>query len=199
MEEALTDLCKVVGVLGAFVNNDKGELIRQQMPPGYTNEGLSEVGCAAIQGFQGVELSGHKISEIEWEYDDYFLIVKRLKKGIISVLCTKSISIPLLKISFNLVAKKVEEKMNTKSVKQDRPPGSTVDEVFFSMLETSLAKKIGPIAKVLINEKVTKMGEDRQKFLDSRWGELIEQLSAEIDNPVEKEEFIKAMNEIITQ
>ena len=112
MKQALEDLTKVAKVFGSFVNDEDGNLVAYNMPSGFDENMLKEAGRISIQGFQGIESTGYTVDRIELEFSENRLINRRITGGVISVLCAKRISLPLLNLTFNVISKKIEEKLN---------------------------------------------------------------------------------------
>ena len=238
INKALTDLNKVAKVFGSFVNNDNDELIAYNMPEEFTPNKLKEAGRISLQGFQGIESTGYQVSRIDLEFEKYRLINTRIKGGIISVLCSKNISLPLLNLTFNVISRKIEDAINSGNVspvsvpnettnnkskeepvvekeepkpvekpksepvkeepevkKEEAPAKSSkyVAKVFFDMLEEEFTKKIGPMAKFIIDDYIDEMGESRAKFPPTRVNELITKISTEIDKRTERGKFKQKM------
>ena len=239
IEKALADLNKVAKVFGSFVNNDNDELVAYNMPDEFTPSMLKEAGRISLQGFQGIESTGYQVKRIDLEFENYRLINNRINGGIISVLCSKNISLPLLNLTFNVISRKIEDALNSGNVKpvsitQETPqpkPQQTqqaaptpepkkeepkpaepkqeivepkkeespdkkskyVSKVFFEMLEEEFTKKIGPMAKFIIDDYIDEMGENRDKFPPTRVNELITKISTEIDKRTERGKFKQKM------
>jgi len=202
MEDALKHLNRVLRVYGSFVNNEEGELISHMMPKGFTVKILRETGQQILQGFQGIESSGFDINSVIWDYENYLIIAQRINGGVISVLCDKSISMPLLNLTFNLVIKKIEtiiESGEATSIeeedipKEELPPGTGVEPKFFDLIEVHLAKFIGPMATIMVDEAITEMREERDNFPISKISDLVKVVSKKITNQKKQEEFLALM------
>jgi len=238
LNKALTDLNKVAKVFGSFVNNDNDELIAYNMPDEFTPDMLKEAGRISLQGFQGIESTGYAVKRIDLEYGKYRLINSRIDGGIISVLCSKNISLPLLNLTFNVISKKIQAALNSgdiapvnvsaskpkpavetpkpvsrpepKPVVQQQPKPAPVKsapapkpepkksskfvkKVFFDIMEEEFTKKIGPMAKFIIDDYIDEMGENRDAFPPSRVNDLITKISTEIDKRTERGKFKQKM------
>ncbi len=236
INKALTDLNKVAKVYGSFVNNDNDELVAYNMPDEFTPSMLKEAGRISLQGFQGIESTGYQVKRIDLEFEKYRLINSRIKGGIISVLCSKNISLPLLNLTFNVISRKIEDALNSGNVspvtiteekpkpkpvqtsepkpqpqkvepkveepkkeepkpQKEEPQKSSkyVPKTFFDTLEEEFTKKIGPMAKFIIDDYIDEMGENREKFPPARVNELITKISTEIDKRTERGKFKQKM------
>ena len=202
MNDALKHLNRVLRVYGSFVNNEEGELVAHIMPKGFSVKMLTETGQQALQGFQGIEANGFTITRVTWDYENYLIISQRISGGIISVLCDKSISMPLLNLTFNLVIKKIESIMESGSVepvieeeeiKEKLPVGTAVEPKFFDLIEVHLAKFIGPMATIMVDEGINEMREERDNFPISKISDLVKVVSKKINNQKKQEEFLALM------
>ena len=202
MKNALKHLNRVLRVYGSFVNNEEGELVAHIMPRGFTAKMLTETGQQALQGFQGIEANGFTINRVTWDYENYLIISQRTSGGIITILCDRSISMPLLNLTFNLVTKKIETIMESGAVepviveeeeKEVLPMGTAVEPKFFDLIEVHLAKFIGPMATIMVDEGINEMREDRDNFPISKISDLVKVVSKKINNQKKQEEFLALM------
>lgn len=72
-----------------------------------------------------------------------------------------------------------------------------VVENFFTLLEKELKKAIGPVAPLIIEDKMEEFGQNKGSFSQDLAIPLIESLSTEISNPVRRNEFIKVMTKAL--
>ncbi|MBN1327638.1 MAG: hypothetical protein JW996_06785 [Candidatus Cloacimonetes bacterium] len=202
MQDALKHLNRVLRVYGSFVNNEEGELLAHIMPKGFSVKVLKDTGQQALQGFQGIESSGFAINRVVWDYENYLIISERINGGIVSVLCDKSISMPLLNLTFNLVIKKIEsiiesgefQPVEEEEKPKEKPPvGAETDPKFFDLIEVHLAKFIGPMSTIMVDEAITEMREDRDNFPISKISDLVKVVSKKINNEKKQEEFLALM------
>ncbi|MCD4820342.1 MAG: hypothetical protein K8S23_16815 [Candidatus Cloacimonetes bacterium] len=232
MQRALKDLNKVAKVQGSFVNTNDGDLVAFDAPDLFNESMLREAGRIAIQGFQGIESTGYNVKKIELEFEKYRLIIQRVEGGVISVICDKIISLPLLNLTFNVVSRKIEailkggeveaipekevvskpapvieEKpvkkaepvVEEKKVEQPKPQAKDtggkkyVKKIFFDLLEEDFAKRIGPMAKFIIDDYIDEMSQHRDTFPFVKVNDLINKLSSEIDKRSERNKFKQKM------
>ncbi|MCD6082222.1 hypothetical protein J7J56_04975 [candidate division WOR-3 bacterium] len=205
MIEVLKDLIKLKGVYGAFISDNKGNIIAYDMPPGYEKDAMEEASHTVLRIVEGLDTVGCNVDHILWEYDEYRFISRKVKDGFISVLCSKTISLPLLNLSLNVIVKQINEGLIKvkphENKKKELPPelAVAVDTSVFNTIEQELTKFIGPVAEILITRKIRELGEERDNFPRGRLEELIDSLSAEIDNEEERELFKKRMSDILSK
>jgi hypothetical protein len=82
---------------------------------------------------------------------------------------------------------------------QLQPPrhGSNVDSMILKDIEGELTKRIGPIAAIILDEYLEKMGETREGFPKERMAELAEYLSQEILDAPRRVSFQQTMVELL--
>jgi predicted regulator of Ras-like GTPase activity (Roadblock/LC7/MglB family) len=111
METILKDINAVVGVTGSFVCNDEGQIVARLMPNIFDDNLLSPVGRTIAQTIAGLKIAQRcKIGDIDLVYDEGRIIVKSIDEGCLCILCVKRVNTPLLNLTVNVAAKKLEEK-----------------------------------------------------------------------------------------
>ncbi len=74
---------------------------------------------------------------------------------------------------------------------------ATVDAAFFKEVARELARAIGPLATVIIEDVIAALGEKPDSFPRERLAELVEQVSEEIREPNKRLRFQQVMLEAI--
>jgi predicted regulator of Ras-like GTPase activity (Roadblock/LC7/MglB family) len=111
METILKDINAVVGVTGSFVCDGEGQIVAKLMPNVFDDSLLSPVGRTIAQTIAGLKIAQRcKIGDIDLVYDGGRVIVKSVDEGCLCILCVKRVNAPLLNLTVNVVAKKLEEK-----------------------------------------------------------------------------------------
>ncbi len=72
-----------------------------------------------------------------------------------------------------------------------------VGDSFFSMLEDELKKAMGPVASIIIEDRVEDIGETKEAFPRDQAEFFVESLSEEIANETRRREFVKAAAKIL--
>lgn len=111
METILKDINAVVGVTGSFVCDVEGQIVAKLMPNVFDDNLLSPVGRTMAQTIAGLKIAQRcKIGDIDLVYDEGRLIVKIIDEGCLCILCVKRVNTPLLNLTVNVAARKLEEK-----------------------------------------------------------------------------------------
>jgi hypothetical protein len=84
-----------------------------------------------------------------------------------------------------------------RSAKQ--PPKKPVEGNLFSVVEHELAKVMGPIARIIVDDKVADFGESRDTFPEDRVDAFVKAVSEEIADSSERAAFTAAMGEFLLQ
>ncbi len=71
-------------------------------------------------------------------------------------------------------------------------------EGFFSILDMELKKAMGPVAPFIIEDKLVEFGESKETFPQERALPFIEALSAEIPNPMRRNEFLNTIMKLLS-
>ena len=76
--------------------------------------------------------------------------------------------------------------------RSSQPPLS-VDGRFFSQVELELARAIGPLAQIIVDDELSAMGEQRSDFHRERAAELVERVSLSIRDESKRLNFQSAL------
>lgn len=199
MENILKDINAVSGVTGCFVVNSEGQLLASALPGLFDKTILSTVGRTIVQTMSGLStIRRQKIGDIDLVFHQGHFIAKNLKDGCLCILCVRNINVPLLNLTANIAVKKlaIELKGGEKpspSRLVEAPTGLRVDTTFLGQIEQALAKAIGPIATLVVDEEIEALGESRESFPDIKISLLVEKISAEIADEERRLQFTETV------
>jgi hypothetical protein len=74
----------------------------------------------------------------------------------------------------------------------------TVASQFFDFMARAAAEGIGPMAKVIIGDQISELGESRDSFPQKKLAELIERVSREIFNETMRDRFLDKMEQAVS-
>ena len=198
MEYILKDINAVSGVTGCFVCNSEGQVLASALPNLFDETILSTVGRTMAQTMVGLAIARRrKIVDIDLVYDQGRLIAKNLREGCLCILCLRNINMPLLNLTANVAAKKLAAKLKGGGKPSSRreakaPTGPPVDAAFLGQLEQELAREIGPMAALVIDEEIEALGEGREFFPWDKVTHLVEKVSTEIADEGKRLRFTEA-------
>jgi hypothetical protein len=98
------------------------------------------------------------------------------------------------KIVFQLVQLGLLEKLDDQKPIKKKP----VPENFFPMVETELKKVIGPLAPLVISDKLSDLGETKDSLGHDQALSFVEKLGEEISNDSKKREFLRIMTDFLS-
>ena len=112
MENILQDINAVIGVTGSFVCDQDGQVLAKLMPSVFDDDMLSTVSRTMSQTVAGLKLAQRrKVGDIDLLYADGRLVIKSVGEGCLCILCVKRINVPLLNLTANVAAKKLQAKL----------------------------------------------------------------------------------------
>ena len=207
MENILKDINAVVGVTGCFVCDSEGEVLASVLPGVFDREVVSSAGRTVIQTVLGLQTTRRqRVNDLDLLYREGRIIIKGLSEGCLCILCVRNINVPLLNLTANLAAKKLTKRLKALSPAETRAkaPGQAkvpadlfVNGTFFAQMEHELAKVMGPVATLIIDDEVAALGAGKDSFPRDRVAELVEKVSSEITDEGKRAGFQQTMLETI--
>jgi predicted regulator of Ras-like GTPase activity (Roadblock/LC7/MglB family) len=198
MEDILKDINAMIGVTGSFVCNDEGQVSASALPDLFDETILSTVGQTMAQTMAGLTTARRrKIGDIDLVYDQGRLIAKNLGEGCLCILCVRNINMPLLNLTANVAAKKLAARLKGRERPSSRrkakaPASPPVNAAFLGQLEQELAREIGPMAALVIDEGIEALGESKEFFPWDKVTHLVEKVSTEIADEGKRLRFTEA-------
>jgi predicted regulator of Ras-like GTPase activity (Roadblock/LC7/MglB family) len=198
MKNILKDINAVIGVTGSFICNSEGQVSASALPDLFDETILSTVGRTMAQTLAGLATARRrKIGDIDLVYDQGRLIAKNLGEDCLCILCVRNINMPLLNLTANVAAKKLAARLKGRERPSSRPKaraptGPPVNAAFLGQLEQELAREIGPMAALVIDEEIEALGESRESFPWDKATHLIEKVSTEIADEGKRLRFTEA-------
>ncbi|NIO70841.1 MAG: hypothetical protein GTN71_17855 [Anaerolineae bacterium] len=205
MESILENINAIVGVTGCFVCDSEGEVLASVLPDVFGEAALT-VGRTAMQTVLGLQTARRRrVNDLDLLYREGRIIVKSLGEGCLCILCVRNINVPLLNLTANLAVRKLTKRLKALSPAETKvkalgpaiPPELTVDGTFFAQIEHELAKVMGPVATLIIDDEVAALGADKDSFPRDRVAELVEKVSSEITDEDKRASFQQMMLEAI--
>jgi hypothetical protein len=99
----------------------------------------------------------------------------------------------------NAVLEKLQAKKAVKIIQTPSLPPGEISSIFWGKLEKELSKCIGPIAPLVLDDKIEEFNRSRDNFPHKMLYSLVEKLATEINSPAGKQQFQKTMLELIKQ
>ncbi len=77
------------------------------------------------------------------------------------------------------------------------PPSPSVNSAFFDEIARELARAMGPLASIIVEDEIAALGEKRESFPRDRLADLVERVSAAIKDDHRRLNFQRVMLEAI--
>ena len=172
MKSILKDINAVIGVTGCFVCTNNGQVLASALPKLFDEATLSAVGQIISKTMAGLAtVRRRKVGDIDLVYEQGRLVAKSLREGSLCIVCVRNVNVPLLNLTANVAAKKLAAGLSSKVVERPSPRreikapvGPPVDAAFLGQLDQDLAREIGPMAALVIDEEIEALGESRESL-----------------------------------
>ena len=219
MQAILGDIGALMGVTGSFVCGRDGALVAKAMPAGTEESGLATVGRSLMQVFAGLEADRHKRpTEIDLVYQGGLMLVKNLGAGCLCVLCARQANVAMVNMTANMAARKLKDTLAsvpaavaasatgpgpvpvTAAPAAVAAPGPVpaaasgappVAPDVVTQIEHELARVVGPVAMLAVDDAVGGLKCTRQTLPSSALGAWIERLAGEIADAGKRAQFVQ--------
>jgi predicted regulator of Ras-like GTPase activity (Roadblock/LC7/MglB family) len=109
VQEQLANLSKTPGVLGSCLCSKDGSVLASSMPDIFDPDSVGKAGEAAAEALTALETFDDGTWEVEFVFEQYFCVVRPAGDHLILLLCEPTVSLPVLKLSINVVVKRIAE------------------------------------------------------------------------------------------
>jgi len=205
MDEALKQIKTVPGTLGCMVYNDQGHLVSHLFPSIFDHKMLCAAVATVSENLPGLKDYTGGVRMIDFRFQNGRIVAKPVDGGCLVILCEATINLQSLIISLNLAVKQVEKNLKaaTPPVQQaaavpsasagsKASPQDLIDKgplaSYLQGMQTTLAKFLGPMAKIIFLECVEKWLQGHQP-VKATLPELVDIVAAEIGDPVKVSEY----------
>ena len=213
MEEVLKQIKTVPGTLGCMVYDDQGHIVSHVFPSIFDQKMLSAVVATVSENLPGLKDYTGGVRMIDFRFQNGRIVVKPVDGGCVIILCEGTVNLQSLIISLNLSVKQMEKCLKTTgSVSQQASVAATTSSnskatpqdlidkgplaSYLQEMQTSLAKYMGPIAKVIFLECVEKWLQDHQPAKGTL-PQLVDIVAAEIGDPAKTSEYRQRVSTLL--
>lgn len=215
MEASLTSLFELEGVRGAFVFDQKGQVIRAKTHPIYDQDLLRKASQSLEKSIESLQTHHGDWDSILVHYAEGKLILRNLGPMALAVIADASINLAFVNVAVNVAVKKLVQIIETKGADIAAAPADSgmassglssgltssglgtsgfsvsMDQEttnYVARCTKALAKGVGPMAKVFVKEAVRTLGKSG-KFTRDQIPQLVKLLEERIDGADEREKF----------
>lgn len=224
MQAILGDIGALMGVMGSFVCDRQGALVGHAMPAGTNEAALAVIGRSLMQTLTGLEVDRHKRpSELDMVFAGGMLMVKNLGTGCLCVLCARQANVAMVNMTANMAARKLKDALGQVAAapggtapapKAAMPPapappaaapvatappaatGVPVAAALVTQIEHELARLVGPVAMLAVDDATTALGCTRQTLPAGSLPAWIERLGAEIPDAAKRAQFVQSVRKL---
>ena len=103
MKDGLSEINDLSGVWGSFVSNNRGEVMLSRTPPDLEKPVLEDISRQILELVVSSGEQLKELSEIVFHYAQKKLFIVDLEKAFLTVVCTPSVDLSLLRMTINVV------------------------------------------------------------------------------------------------
>lgn len=205
MENVLQQVKAVPGVVGCMVCDDHDRLVSHVFPSLFDREMLGAAIGTVSQNLPGLKDFTGGVKMVDFRFQSGRLVVKPIAGGCLVILCEGSVNLQALIISVNVAIKQLEKSLALVSpvtqhaaVAPQVPSTSVASprelieqgplSVGLQGMQSSLAKFLGPMAKIIFLECLEKWLLNHQP-VKAALPQLVDIVVAEIDDPAKVTEY----------
>jgi predicted regulator of Ras-like GTPase activity (Roadblock/LC7/MglB family) len=108
MQNVLTALKDIPGVVGSFVLNEKGLLVSREMPKVYPDEIYPEMGRRLVGVYEAIASQAIALGDLVLKFDSYWFLCRRTAQCFLGVLTTEAVNYPALRMATNVALKQID-------------------------------------------------------------------------------------------
>lgn len=108
MQQVLTALKDIPGVVGSFVLNDKGALVSREMPTIYPDNIYPEIGRRLIGVYEAIALQMASLGDLLLKFEGHWFLCRRTTQCFLGILTTEAVNYPALKMATNVALKQLD-------------------------------------------------------------------------------------------
>ena len=124
MQNVLTALKDIPGVVGSFVLNRTGGLVSREMPAVYPDSVYPEIGRRLLSVHEAIESQVTGVSECVLKFDSYWFVCRRTPECLLGVLTTDTVNHPALRMAANVALKQIGEQVDSLPVMAAAQPSA---------------------------------------------------------------------------
>ena len=213
MEEFLRQIKTVPGTLGCMVYDDQGHLVSHVFPSIFDQKMLGAAVATVSENLPGLKDYTGGVRMIDFRFQNGRIVVKPVDGGCLVILCEGTVNLQSLIISLNLAVKQVEKSLKTAgpvsqpasvaattSSSSKASPQDLIDKgplaSYLQEMQTTLAKFMGPMAKVIFLECVEKWLQDHQP-VKTALPQLVDIVAAEIGDPAKTSDYRQRVSTLL--
>lgn len=109
MQALLESLNSVPGVLGGMVCASEGHVLARAFPATFDDASLGEAAAVLADGCVGLDTVTGPVGLVDLRYAEARIVARPMARGLLLLLCDKTVNLQLLLISIAATSKKIEK------------------------------------------------------------------------------------------
>ena len=126
MQNVLSALKDIPGVVGSFVLNGQGGLVSSEMPSVYPASMYPEIGRRLLSVHEAIDGQVQASTECVLKFDSYWFMARRTAQCFLGILTTDAVNYPALRMATNVALKQIGDTVlaeaKTVETSVDAPP-----------------------------------------------------------------------------
>lgn len=99
MEKDLQQFCAVPQVAGAFVCDNRGDVVASTEPAVLATVAMATLGREAARAFSALEAAGYRANRLDYRYDCWRLMARDMGEGLLLVICQPAVDAALVRMT----------------------------------------------------------------------------------------------------
>ncbi|OGF15644.1 MAG: hypothetical protein A2W00_01045 [Candidatus Eisenbacteria bacterium RBG_16_71_46] len=149
---SLSDLLREVnsapGVSGCLLFSAEGEVLAAAMPGEFGEAALATLARNTARSITALEASRRRVQELDLTFQQQRVIIKNLRPGHLSLLCARTVNLPLLNLSITPTLKKITAELKAKAALTPKPQPVAKPSAVTAADEPPIAPAPAPVAAV---------------------------------------------------
>ncbi len=121
LSDLLREVNSAPGVSGCLLFSAEGEVLAAAMPGEFGEAALATLAHNTARSIAALEASRRRVQELDLTFQQQRLIIKNLRSGHLSLLCARTVNLPLLNLSITPTLKKISAELKAKAALIPKP------------------------------------------------------------------------------
>ncbi|HLC35412.1 MAG TPA: roadblock/LC7 domain-containing protein [Anaerolineales bacterium] len=121
LSDLLHEVNSAPGVSGCLLFSAEGEVLAAAMPGEFGEAALATLAHNTARSIAALEASRRRVQELDLTFQQRRLIIKNLRPGHLSLLCARTVNLPLLNLSITPTLKKISAELKAKAALTPKP------------------------------------------------------------------------------
>ncbi|TYP00162.1 hypothetical protein EDC39_101323 [Geothermobacter ehrlichii] len=161
MQQLVTEIKSIPGVIGACCYHSRKGLVANSLPGLFKTDRLNEIGRLLAKILAAGRLNFPDLSDLTLQYEETAIVCRPIDQNTcLAILCDPAINMNLLGMSLNLAMENFQPAVSGSQTAAARTDALLPDEPLPEAAETMrrlLAKVVGPMASIMFDEALTEV------------------------------------------